>query len=81
MLMRLPQRVHSSGSTWWTLAISRAHVGEATPFEDKKAIEDVASHLVRAPLPLSLKKLVYLDGQEAVLYRSRISHWAAQGIL
>ena len=39
--------------------------------EDKKAIEDVACYLVRAPL--SLKKLVYLDGQKAVLYRSRMN--------
>jgi len=48
-----------------------AHVGEAIPFEDKKAIEDVACYMVRAPL--SLKKLVYLDGQKAVLYRSRMN--------
>jgi hypothetical protein len=45
--------------------------GEAIPFEDKKAIEDVACYMVRAPL--SLKKLVYLDGQKAVLYRSRMN--------
>ena len=48
-----------------------AHVGEAIPFEDKKAIEDVACYIVRNPL--SLKKLVYLDGQKAVLYRSRMN--------
>jgi hypothetical protein len=48
-----------------------AHVGQAIPFEDKKAIEDVACYMVRAPL--SLKKLVYLDGQKAVLYRSRMN--------
>jgi hypothetical protein len=48
-----------------------AHVGEAIPFEDNKAIEDVACYRVRAPL--SLKKLVYLDGQKAVLYRSRMN--------
>jgi hypothetical protein len=46
-----------------------AHIGESIPFEDKKAIEDVASYLVKAPL--SLKKLVYLDGQKAVVYRSK----------
>jgi hypothetical protein len=45
-------------------------VGDAIPFEDKKAIEDVACYLVR--VPLSLKKLVYLDGQKAVLYRSKM---------
>jgi len=38
-----------------------AHVGAAIPFEDKKAIEDVASYIVRESA-LSLKKLVYLDG-------------------
>jgi hypothetical protein len=48
-----------------------AHVGEAIPFEDKKAVADVACYIVRAPL--SLKKLVYLDGQKAVLYRSRMN--------
>jgi len=48
-----------------------AHVGAAIPFEDKKAIEDVASYIVRSPL--SLKKLVYLDGRKAVLYRSRMN--------
>jgi hypothetical protein len=47
-----------------------AHVGEAIPFEDKKAIEDVACYVVRNPL--SLKKLVYLDGEKAVLYRSKM---------
>jgi hypothetical protein len=32
---------------------------------------DTAAYLVRNPL--SLKKLVYLDGQEAVLYRSKLN--------
>ena len=45
-----------------------SHIGDAIPFENKMAIENVACYLVRAPL--SLKKLVYLDGQKAVLYRS-----------
>ncbi len=48
-----------------------AHIGSVIPFEDRKAIEDVARCLVRAPL--SLKKLVYLDGQKAVLYRSKMN--------
>ena len=68
-----------------------AHVGKAIPFEDKKAIEDVACYIVRNSL--SLKKLVVrrarvnrarligrdrfatpgLDGQKAVLYRSRMN--------
>jgi hypothetical protein len=48
-----------------------AHIGDAIPFDDKKAIEDLACYLVRAPL--SLQKLVYLDGQKAVVYRSRMN--------
>jgi Putative transposase len=46
-------------------------VGQAIPFEDKKTLEDLACYLTRNPL--SLKKLVYLDGQSAVLYRSRLN--------
>jgi hypothetical protein len=48
-----------------------SHVADAIPFESKKATEDLACYLVRAPL--SLQKLVYLDGQQAVLYRSRMN--------
>jgi hypothetical protein len=48
-----------------------AHVREPIPFEDTKAIEDVACYVVRNPL--SLKKLVCLDGQKAVLYRSKMN--------
>ncbi len=48
-----------------------SHIVQAIPFENKKAIEDLACYLVRAPL--SLQKLVYLDGQKAVLYRSRMN--------
>jgi hypothetical protein len=55
----------------WKHSGFSAHVGQPIPFEDKKAIEDVACYLVRAPL--SLKKLVYLDGHKAALYRSRIN--------
>ncbi len=47
------------------------HVGEAIPFEDKKAVEHVACSMVRGPL--SLQKLVYLDGQRAVLYRGKMN--------
>ena len=46
-------------------------MGEAIAFGDKKAIEDVACYIVRNPL--SLRKLVYLDGQRAVLYRSKMN--------
>jgi hypothetical protein len=38
---------------------------------DKQRLEDTAAYLVRNPL--SLKKLVYLDGHKAVLYRSRMN--------
>jgi hypothetical protein len=45
-------------------------VGEPIAAEDNKRLEDTAAYLVRNPLSL---KLVYLDGQEAVLYRSRMN--------
>jgi hypothetical protein len=48
-----------------------AHVGEPIAASDKQRLEDTAAYLVRNPL--SLKKLVYLDGQQAVLYRSRMN--------
>jgi len=48
-----------------------AHVGEPIAPTDKLRLEDTAAYLVRNPL--SLKKLVYLDGQQAVLYRSRMN--------
>ena len=60
----------------WRHSGFSAHVGEAIPFDDKKAIEDVACYMVRAPL--SLKKLVYLDSQKAVLYRSSAQHLARE---
>jgi len=47
------------------------HVGEAISADQKLRLEDTAAYLVRNPL--SLKKLVYLDGQQAVLYRSRMN--------
>jgi hypothetical protein len=45
-------------------------VGDRIAAEDKQHLEDIAAYLVRNPL--SLKKLVYLDGQ-AVLYRSKLN--------
>jgi hypothetical protein len=51
----------------WKYPGFSSHVGVAIPYEDKPTLEDVACYLVRSPL--SLKKLVYLDGQRAVLYR------------
>jgi Putative transposase len=48
-----------------------AHVGEPIAPTDKLRLEDTAAYLVRNPL--SLRKLVYLDGQQAVLYRSRMN--------
>ena len=41
-----------------------AHVGEPIAASDKQRLEDTAAYLVRNPL--SLKKLVYLHGQQAV---------------
>jgi hypothetical protein len=48
-----------------------AHVGEPIGPEDKQRLEDTGAYLVRNPL--SLRELVYLDGQQAVLYRSRMN--------
>jgi hypothetical protein len=48
-----------------------AHVGKRIAPTDKLRLEDTAAYLVRNPL--SLKKLVYLDGSKAVLYRSRMN--------
>jgi hypothetical protein len=42
-----------------------AHVGEAMPSDDPRAIKDLAGYVVRNPL--SLRRLVYLDGQQAAL--------------
>ena len=47
-----------------------AHVGEPIAAEEKQRLEDTAAYLVRNPL--SLKKLVYVDGEKAVVYRSRM---------
>jgi hypothetical protein len=44
-----------------------AHVGETIATTDKLRLEDTAAYLVRNPL--SLRKLVYLDGERAVIYR------------
>jgi hypothetical protein len=48
-----------------------AHVGEPIRCEDKKALEDLACYVVRSPL--SLQKLVYLDGKRAVLYHGKMN--------
>jgi hypothetical protein len=48
-----------------------AHAGESIPRQERQRLEDTAAYLVRTPL--SLRKLVYLDGQQAVLYRSRMN--------
>jgi hypothetical protein len=48
-----------------------AHVGDPISADQKLRLEDTAAYLVRNPL--SLRKLVYLDGQQAVLYRSRMN--------
>jgi hypothetical protein len=44
------------------------HVGEPIPPNDARAIEDMASDVVRNPV--SLKRLVYIDGHKAVVYRA-----------
>jgi len=45
-----------------------AHVGGPIPPTAPGIIEDMASYLVRNPL--SLKRLVYVDGERAVIYRA-----------
>src|SRR5712691_10620138 len=55
-----------------------AHVGETIAPEDKRRLEDTAAYLVRNPL--SLKKLVYLDGQQAVLYRSKMNPFLGRNL-
>jgi hypothetical protein len=44
-----------------------AHVGEPISPQAPRVIENLASYLVRNPL--SLERLVYVDGQQAVIYR------------
>jgi Transposase zinc-binding domain/Putative transposase len=48
-----------------------AHVGDPISPDQKLRLEDTAAYLVRNPL--SLRKLVYLDGEWAVLNRSRMN--------
>jgi len=48
-----------------------AHVGKPIGPGQKLRLEDTAAYLVRNPL--SLRKLIYLDGQPAVLYRARMN--------
>jgi hypothetical protein len=55
----------------WTHPGFSAHIGEPIAPEQKLRIEDTAAYLVRNPL--SLRKLVYLDGRQVVLYRSRMN--------
>jgi hypothetical protein len=45
-----------------------AHAGEPIPPNDARAIEDMASYVVRNPV--SLRRLVYIDGHKAVIYRA-----------
>jgi hypothetical protein len=53
--------------TAWRHPGYSVHLGDAIPPGDAQAIEDLAGYVVRNPL--SLKRLVYLDGQQAVIYR------------
>ncbi len=46
-------------------------MGDAISAQDKQRLADTAAYLVRNPL--SPRKLVYLDGQQAVLYCSRMN--------
>ena len=44
-----------------------AHVGEPIAADDTQALENLAGYVTRNPL--SLQRLVYLDGQQAVIYK------------
>ena len=55
--------------TSWRHPGFSAFVGRPIAPEDKAALEDIAAYLVKPPV--SLEKLVYLDGEKAVLYRSK----------
>jgi hypothetical protein len=46
-----------------------AHVGEPMAADDTQAIENLAGYVTRNPL--SLQRLVYLDGQQAVIYKGK----------
>jgi hypothetical protein len=51
----------------WTHPGFSAHVGEPIAADDTQALENVAGYAVRNPL--SLQRLVYLDGQQALIYK------------
>jgi hypothetical protein len=53
----------------WTHPGFSAHVGEPIAADDTQALETVAGYVVRNPL--SLQRLVYLDGQQAVIYKGK----------
>ena len=57
----------------WSHPGFSAHVGEPIEAADRQRLEDTAAYPVRNPL--SLRKLVYLDGRQAVLYRF-MDEWA-----
>ncbi len=46
-----------------------AHVGEPIAADDTQALENLAGYVTRNPL--SLQRLVYLDGQQAVIYKGK----------
>ena len=52
----------------WTHPGFSAFAGEPIPAGDTRALEDMASHLSRNPV--SLRRLVYVDGEQAVIYRA-----------
>ncbi len=53
--------------TAWKHPGFSAHVGEPMAADDPQALEHVAGYVTRNPL--SLQRLVYLDGQQAVIYK------------
>jgi hypothetical protein len=53
----------------WRHAGFSAHVGEPISADDTQALENLAGYVTRNAL--SLQRLVYLDGQQAVIYKGK----------
>jgi hypothetical protein len=61
-----PQELATKLIAWRHPGFS-AHVAEPISADDTQTLENLAGYAVRNPL--SLQRLVYLDGQQAVIYK------------
>ena len=64
----ISQELATKLMTWRHPGFS-AHVGEPIAADDTQALENLAGYVTRNPL--SLQRLVYLDGQQAVIYKGK----------